>query len=77
MNLIERCYIKRQIKKDEYFLIRQGIRKSLERGIELKLQESEKGEVDVTHLVASVANDYPEITDRYLANKRKLVSLKS
>ncbi len=80
--------VKYQVKKDKNFLIREGIRKSKEEGLEIKLDDREiltlknrKGslylpeegkDVDVRKLIALVADDYPERTKRYLANRERL-----
>lgn len=80
-----------QISKDEKFLLRQGVRKAMSKGLEINvgaefistprnqektgriyLQPYDKDSVDATKLIALVADDYPKIARRYLANRKKL-----
>lgn len=76
------------IKRDKNFLIREGIKKAKEQGLEIQLSDddvftlkdvkghiylpSENGGVDVRELIALVADAYPERTKRYLANRERL-----
>lgn len=76
------------VKKDQDFLIREGIRKAREQGLEIELgnhgvltlrdnrgkiyMSQEEGGVDVRELIALVADAYPERTKRYLANRERL-----
>lgn len=73
---------------DRNFLIREGIRKAKEQGLEIKLGDREiltlknkKGslylpeeekDVDAIQLIALVADDYPKRTKRYIVNIEKL-----
>ena len=80
-------FVKRQIKKDENFLIREGIRKAKEQRLEIKLGdeilslENKKGIIDLPSyggsfdtrkLIALVADDYARIVKKYLCNKKRL-----
>lgn len=82
--------IKREIKKDEDSLLEKGLKKVRENGLELcfcqnsscsecKGKEihlpSYQGKIDLTNLVSIVVDNYPEIAERYLANKEKLSRL--
>ena len=76
------------VKKDQNFLIREGIRKAKEQGLEIQLGDREiltldnsMGRIDLPHygkgvdvreLIALVADAYPERTKRYLANRKRL-----
>lgn len=90
MNLIKETYIRIRLKRDKNFLIGEGLRKAREEGIEVRigvgsppaseenkkiiyLESYEKG-VDVRELIALVADDFPDITRRYLSDRRKLAS---
>ncbi len=87
-NPVKYFFAKVMFKLDESFLLRQGVRVARERGLELNLgcQEiltppDKKGRiylppvengVDVSQLIALVADVYPDRTRRYLHNKRIL-----
>jgi len=89
MNLIKRYYLNYLIKKDEDFLLKEGLKKARENGLELCLCQnplcsenkgeihlpSYEGKIDVTNLLSIVADDYSEVTERYLANKEELSRL--
>lgn len=88
MNIFKKLYLKWEINRDEKFLISEGFRKAKKQELEVRIGDDyicipdkkqgeihllsyEKG-VDVREMVALVADDYPEITRRYLDNKEKL-----
>lgn len=88
LNPIKCLYLKWQVKKDENFLIEQGIKKAHKQRLEINFGtkyrftlENKKGRIylppsengiDVRDLVALVADDYPKITKRYISNREKL-----
>jgi len=77
-----------QLKRDENFLIKQGIKKAKEQGLEIKLgneiltlNRKKRGiislpsyddGVDARKLIVLATEDYPEIVERYLNNKNRL-----
>ena len=90
MEFIKRIYLNYLIKKDENLLLREGLKKAKENGLELCLCQnpscskskgkeihlpSYQGKIDLTNLAFIVADNYPKIAERYLANKEKLSRL--
>jgi len=89
MNLLEKLYLRWKINKDEIFLITEGFKEAKRQNLEVniggeyisKSQVREgriylppaKGGVDSRKLIALVADNFPEITKRYLNNKKKLI----
>jgi len=90
MNVFKRFYLRQKIKKDEKFLILEGLKKEKKQRLEIIVGndyvctlKNKKGKIylppqkrgiDARKLIALVADDYPEITKRYLINKKKLIN---
>lgn len=88
LNPIKCLYLKWQVKKDENFLIEQGIKKVCKQKLEINFGTEYRFNygnkkariylppsekgIDVRDLVALVADDYPKITKRYISNREKL-----
>lgn len=92
MKIIQKWYLNYLVKKDKKFLLEQGLKKARENGLSLCLCQSSScsenkgkeihlpsytGEIDTKNLVVFVADDFPEPSKRYLANKEKLSRLVS
>ncbi len=71
MNPIRYFKIRKELKRDQTFLLEKGLEKALSRNPELILSK-EGNKLDITYLITNVADDYPRIAERYLENKEKL-----
>ena len=87
MGFLQNLLLKYKLSRDEKFLLTEGLRKAREQGLKIKSTElvlkpkttrqkmhlySRGGQTDVTPLIQLVAEDYPEVTRRYLSNREKL-----
>jgi|AntAceMinimDraft_17_1070374.scaffolds.fasta_scaffold38969_3 hypothetical protein len=87
MKIVNKLCLKYKIRKDEKFLLKKGFEKTKERGLEIIVGnerlglENPKGEIklptnngrtDIRKIIALIADDYPEITKRYLSYTKKL-----